>query len=289
MKPKLLLPSYFKTIGFFLAGTGSVLWYLFTFLNREIPFLRYENNMLYRGAGTYTDEVYITLCITGLIFIGFSKQQEESETTYALRLNSLYWSVMINCLLTTLFFLVGVFADEIKAIEKLSTICVYLLFYYPFTLLAIFIGRFIYLKYIAKKHAVKLLHFLPNKPYNIIGKIVAVFFVVFAIASQFPVFKISTDMLTVGGMIVQPFFLLWLWSKEKTDSEFTTGARLKSMQFSIYVNCMLFLAATWVLYNFDYMAALFWGLISIPIFSLMIFYFLLYRTSKKEQHNYSVG
>lgn len=239
--------------------------------------------MLYMGAGTYTDEVYITLSIIGLIFIGFSKLKDESETTGALRLNSLYWSVLINCLLTTFFFLVEILADKIEAIEKFSTICVYLFVYYPFTLLAIFIGRFIYLQQRTKKESkVKVLHFLSNKPYNIIGKIVVALFIVFAITSRFPIFKVNTDILTFGTMIAQPFFLLFLWSKEKIDNQTTTNIRLKAMQVAVYVNYGLFLIVTWSLYNFDYITAIFWGLISIPVISLAIFYFLLYRFSKQS-------
>ncbi|HVW14392.1 MAG TPA: hypothetical protein VHB54_11230 [Mucilaginibacter sp.] len=292
MRPKLLLPSYFRVIGFFLTAAGLTLWYLFIFQNREIPFLRYQNNVLYRGAGTYTDEVYITSCVIGMILIGFSKLKHESEETYSLRLNALYSSILIDFLFAPICLLAGILMDRSKepVIGELSIFCVNLFFYHPFILLLIFVTMYAYLVYWKKADgAVKTLHFLPNKPYNFIGKGVVVLFILLVIASVLQLFKANTDMFTIAGIIVLPFFLLWLWSKEKIDNESITSTRLKAMQIALYINYGLFLIGTWVSYSFNYIAVIFWGFISLPITFLLIFYLLLYRTSRIKQHNSLVG
>jgi len=101
-EPNHLFPPVFKIIGLVLLLPGLAFAYLFIFQDYAFPFLNYgppspkHNEFNRTGHNNLTDEITITLIITGLIFIGFSKLKNESALTNKLRLRALYSAVLVN-------------------------------------------------------------------------------------------------------------------------------------------------------------------------------------------------
>ncbi|HTE00947.1 MAG TPA: hypothetical protein VK668_16765 [Mucilaginibacter sp.] len=286
MKPNLLFPPAFKLIGLTLVVPGLVLWYLFTFQYYVLPFLGDGNNNIFLGMNTLTDELFTTLIIIGFIFIGFSRSKNGLVSSNNIHLKALYWSVLANCILTAGCFLISLLGELCKfaTVEKLGFTYVY--FYNFFILLLIFIARFYYLLYKAKRgKPINPVYLLPHKPYSIAGKIIGALFILLSIASLMPFLKIGTNSDAFNFILigVLPFFLLWIWSKEKTENEVVASIRLQAMQIAVYVNCSLFLIATWVFYSGDYILVFSAALVSIQIIFMIVFYFMLYNARRIVQ------
>lgn len=282
MKPYLLFPSGFKIIGFILLVPGSILAYLFLFQNQVLSFLSTGPNTGFDGLGgnNLTDESAITFIIIGLLFIAFSRLKNEQGAVHKLRLKALYWAVMVNCLWITLFW-IGEFLNDVSNIHwvnfNMSWITV---IYNLFALLLIFIARFYYLlhKYNQSKKST-ILWFLPYQPYNLIAKIGVGIYILLLIATVF--IKIN-DKYAPFMYLLPIFLLLWLASWNKGRTNFTTVIRLKAMQIAVYINYLLFIMATWIFYDIDYLVALFFGLLSLQTIFLATFHIMLNRASKME-------
>lgn len=290
MKSNLLFPPVFRIIGLVLALPGLMLGYLFEYTNYVIRFLRYGNDLMSKGSDTFADELAITLVVTGLVFIGFSKLKNESEIISKLRLNALFWSVLANCILVIAFFVFQFLGNLLNSsFIKQNTESGYWLIAYNFFIpLLIFVFRFYYSLYKLKRYKkIKQVHFISHKPYKLIGEIVSIPFITLLIASIiFPMMSINSIFgIEINDFIYfgfPPFLLLWIWSKERKDIEYVKNTRLKAMQIAVYINYSLFLIATWVVYGFDYLAVISICLISIQIIFLIVFYFQLYRLRKRE-------
>lgn len=111
MKSKYLFPIVFRKIGwslfipFLLWGIG----YMFsggTFIEidgsntialfdgfSDTKFLCITNN------DSWTDELIIIFLTISMLFIGFSKEQDEDECISSIRMNALIWAIMVNCIL----------------------------------------------------------------------------------------------------------------------------------------------------------------------------------------------
>lgn len=290
MKSTLLFPPVFRIIGLVLALPGLALGYLFEYTNYLVRFLRYGNDQMANGSDTFTDELVITLVITGLVFIGFSKLKNESETTTKLRLNALYWSVLANCILLTGFFIFQSLGYLLNSsFIKQNAESGYWLIGYNFCVpLLIFVSRFYHSLYKSKKHrTVKPVNFLPYKPYNLIGKIVSVPFIILSIAAIIsPMISVTRILgIEINDVIYfgfPPFLLLWIWSKEKNEIAYVKNIRLKAMQIAVYINYGLFVVATWVIYGFDYITVMLMCLTSIQIIFIIVFYYQLYKMRKEH-------
>jgi len=281
MKSNLLFPPVFKIIGFTLAVAGLVLGYIFVYSDLVISFLDY-------GHGNLTDELGTTLEITGLIFIGFSRLKNESDLTGRLRLNALYWAVLADCLLVSLFWIIQYIGYTFKALvimqHNFSTAVVEYNLFIP---LFLFTGRFWYLRYRSKKGKQnKVLNLLPHTPYNQIGKITSISFIILGVAITIPLFKISNDY-SDAFILFLPCLLLWLWSQEKNEIGAIKKVRLKAMQIAVYINYSLVLIATWVYYGIEYWVILNIFLVSLQVIFIIVFYYQLFRLRKK--HSKKIG
>jgi len=276
-------PPVFKIIGLILAIPGFVLGYLFTFFNYLIPFLNYgpleSGKSIFGSTGrnNLTDEIAISFFVTGMIFIGFSRLKNENELTNKLRLNALYWSVLINILII-LIDVIGEFVGELFRIPALTHHAGFLS-YDAFVVLPIFIARFYYLVHKSKKEKQsEQIYMLPFKPYNLIWKVGSLFFIISMVASlTFPVIDTLLKQFPDCIIILFPACLLiWIWSKEKNETDLVKDIRTKAMQIAMYVNYTVFLITTWLIYGFDYLVVQVVSILSLPIIFLIVFYLKLY-------------
>ncbi len=271
-----------------LAVPGFVLGYLFTWHDYVIPFLSYgpleSGKSLFGSTGrnNLTDEIAMSFFVTGMIFIGFSRLKNENEFTNKLRLNALYWSVLINILII----LIDVIAEYVGEELNIPILMKHFGFltYNVFILLAIFIARFYYLLYKSKKNKQsEQIYMLPFKPYSLIWRVGSLFFIISIIASlTLP--SIDTLLKKLPDSIVILFpacLLIWIWSKEKNETDLVKDVRTKAMQIAMYVNYSLLLMATWLIYGFDYLVVQVVSILSLPIIFLIVFYFKLYMLRVK--------
>lgn len=106
MKNKLLFPQIFRPFGILLAAVGFVLGYFVLYREYRIPgfgWTSHSPDSILRPDMNFTDELAITLCIVGLIFIAFSRLKKEDELSNQLRLRALHWTVWANTILMLLF------------------------------------------------------------------------------------------------------------------------------------------------------------------------------------------
>lgn len=158
MELKYLLPHKFKLIGGILLMVGIILLIVmfygqfeFEWLTGKVPEIQHyilnddgtENTVreiLWKN-NNLTDELAIVLALVGALLFGFSKERQEDEFIYKLRLESLFWALIIN----TIIFIV-------------ATITVYgpnfftIMAYNMFTPLLIYILRFNFLLIKARAH-----------------------------------------------------------------------------------------------------------------------------------------
>ncbi len=152
MKTKLLLPHKFKKPGWILLIPTTLFGLYIIFSDFEFDFLNtrvftlYSDVILGESVKMGFVKTNLTLTVTGIIFIisaffvAFSREETEDEFIARIRLESLLWATYINygiLLFCFLFFYdFGFF---------------YVMIFNMFTILLIFIIRFQYLLYRAKK------------------------------------------------------------------------------------------------------------------------------------------
>ena len=152
MKTKLLLPNKFKTPGWIMLIPATLFGLYIIFSDFEFDVLNarvftfYSNEILGKSVTMGFIKTNLTLTVTGIIFIisaffvAFSREKREDEFIARIRLESLLWATYINygiLLFCFLFFYdFGFF---------------YVMIFNMFTILVIFIIRFQYLLYRAKK------------------------------------------------------------------------------------------------------------------------------------------
>lgn len=274
MKPTLLLPHYFKIIGFILAVTGVILGALFKFDDRYLPFLDYNGGhsghsiIESNGSNNLTDEAATTLAILGLLFIGFSKFRPENQRTATLRLKALYWAVLVNAALITVLMLNLIdFSHSVNFAIDNNLIL----------LLLIFIGRLYYLR--VKRKEQTSLFYLPYRPFSLVGKTTSIVFIIglFVINGL----DLKTDP-ECSPYLILPCMLLWIWSKEKTEHTEIEALRLKAMRLSVFINCGMFIILTWAIYGLNYLTVQFAALISVQLVFVIVFYVLIYKASKSD-------
>jgi hypothetical protein len=274
MKPTLLLPHYFKIIGFISAATGIIIGALFEFDDRYLPFLDYNSGHQSHplvglgGGNNFTDEVATTLAILGLMFIGFSKFKWENRQTIVLRFKALYWAALVNAGLTVVLMLNFIGFSHSTGFAFNNNLIL---------LLLIFIGRLYYLWFKRKNQTN--LFYLPYLPFNLVGKIISIIFMIgLFIIIGFDL-KIGPEYLP---FFILPCLLLWIWSKEKTEDADVEIIRLKAMWLSVLINCVVFVMLTWTIYGFDYLTVQFAALISVQLVFVIIFYAMIYKASKSN-------
>ncbi len=157
MQTKFLFPFKLKKIGWVFICIAALLITFFTvfsentFLTNVPVFYVYKSNNPFDQvtlekrmfSTTYDDvrfEVITTLFVLGCLLIGFSKLRTEDEFTMKLRLESLLWAMYINFSIF-LFSVLFIYGFDFVMIP----------FYSLLAFLAIFILRFHYVLYRAKK------------------------------------------------------------------------------------------------------------------------------------------
>jgi hypothetical protein len=151
MKTKLLLPNYFKRIGWILLIPSALFGLFIIISDYEFKFL--DTNVFTIYSGAFKDPLYfgfiranMTATITGVlfligaIFVAFSKEKSEDEFIAKVRLESLLWATYINYGVLIFCFL---FFYEFEFL--------YVMIFNMFTILIFFIIRFYYILYRAKK------------------------------------------------------------------------------------------------------------------------------------------
>jgi hypothetical protein len=272
MKPTLLLPHYFKIIGFISAAAGIIIGALFEFDDRYLPFLDYNGGHQSHpligssGGNNFTDEVATTLAMLGLMFIGFSKFKLENQHTEPLRLKALYWAVLVNA---------GLIAVLMLNLIRFSRSANFATDNNLILLLLIFIGRLYYLRF--KRREKTGLFYLPYRAFSLIGKITSIVFIV-------GLFILIVFDLKIGPehspFFILPCMLLWIWSKEKTEDANIEVIRLQAMRLSTLINGVIFVVLTWIIYGFAYLTVQCAALISVQLLFVIIFYALIYKASK---------
>lgn len=144
MLKQILLPNYFKLIGWILLIPSAILGFFLMLSDLESTlkinskvFALYNDEIMgsQRHTGIISTDITNTLVgvffILGAMMVGFSKEKKEDEYVSNLRLSSLMWAVWVNYVLLLLSFIfiygMGFF---------------HVMIYNMFTVLIIFIGRF---------------------------------------------------------------------------------------------------------------------------------------------------
>jgi hypothetical protein len=158
MNQKLLLPSRFKTIGWFILipATMAGIFLMTTDFESQWLTMRvfsiFGDDAFLKNTGTpsqnfsfitadVTNSLVGILFITAGLMVSFSKEKREDEFIANLRLSSLLWSVWVNYILLLLAFLF------IWNLDFLNVMV-----YNMFTILTIFIIRFNYILYRSKTY-----------------------------------------------------------------------------------------------------------------------------------------
>jgi len=144
MLKQILLPNYFKLIGWILLVPSAIFGFFLMLSDLESTlkinskvFALYNDEIMgsLRHTGIISTDITNTLVgvffILGAMMVGFSKEKKEDEYVANLSLSSLMWAVWVNYVLLLLSFIfiygMGFF---------------HVMIYNMFTVLIIFIGRF---------------------------------------------------------------------------------------------------------------------------------------------------
>ena len=113
MQTKFLLPNRAKIWGWIIAIPAFILLILnlhfdftfsfFDYAQKTRQKISFDNGLLFNiQYNNFTDEIGSILLIIGLLLIAFSKEKDEDERISQLRLESLLWATLVNCLLIVL-------------------------------------------------------------------------------------------------------------------------------------------------------------------------------------------
>jgi hypothetical protein len=91
-----------------------------------------------------------------------------------------------------------------------------------------------------------------------------------------------TDEIALTGMIVGLLFIAF--SREKEEDEFINKIRLESLQWSILINYILLLIATWTFYNFDFFDVMVYNMLTILVIFILRFHIMLWRNNYSAKH-----
>jgi hypothetical protein len=298
MKTRFLLPHQLKPVGWLLALPGFLLGYFALYKDYKIPGFGIPvwprglvHGPLYQDL---TNTLAIALVIMGLFIIAFCKEKKEDELTARMRLNALYWAVLINYLMYLLWLLATLAIELLKLdkdplasladILKMST-------YNLFTPLLIFIARYYYLRYGRNgEYKVDKLFYLPEKPFRLIGQVISIPLSIIVIIAFFGslVFKGDPepkDWVELLFLFLPITLLVWGYSRRSYEDEFVSTLRLESMQLAVYVNYAILLLANLFFYFLDFMALMFLNLGTIMFFFVIRFNYILWKYNKESTNS----
>lgn len=87
-----------------------------------------------------------------------------------------------------------------------------------------------------------------------------------------------TDELALGLCIAG--CLLLMFSREKVEDEFVQHQRLLSLQWAVLVNYVILFVANWLVYDGNFLYVMTFNLLAIPLFFLLRFYWILWRSNQ---------
>ncbi len=152
MDTNLLLPYFYKKIGWIIFIPSFILGIFVLFINVEFDWLGGKVFTIYAGSGikilnesdtgqffsftsgNYTQTLVGVLCMVSLMMIAFSKEKTEDEFIWRTRMDSLLWATYINYFILIFCFLFF-FGFEF----------LYVMIFNMFTILIFFIFRFNYI------------------------------------------------------------------------------------------------------------------------------------------------
>ncbi len=287
MKTKFLLPAYFKFIGIVLLVPGLILGCFYAFFGYVMPFLNLKNghSLFYKAGGNLTDEVATTLIIVGCFFIGFSRLKNEERITQKLRLNALYWAMVVNfvTIIAIACYLV-LTSVLVKHVWKWTHIPADYVNYSIFFTLFLFLARFYYLISTFREHRLKRrFYLLPHFPLNTLAKTFLILLLIMIGLSFDPSSSINSSDKWFGFTCIivgPPCLLLCIWTKE--ENEVSNQARLRAALIAYLINYLLFLAATWLVYGPNYLYVILISWVSLPLIFTLVFYIERKRSFKGD-------
>ena len=276
MRSDLLFPASFRNVGLVFAALGVFLWYVL-YQDQVIIFLDL-------GKGNLTDEFATTFSVIGIIFFAFSASKQEGDRYKKMRLNALYWAVLLDFVLISTLWVIQYQEEILKGPVVLFKYPLTKVFNYNFFLLLfVFLARYYYSRGTYRKtRSGKQLYLLPGSPFKKIGLFAFLIYLAMLIGSL--LFKMEYKNYTFFALFL-PGLLLLIWAKEKNELGPVAKIRRKSMQIAFYINYALFLIATWVLYGDNYVPVVGAGMMSTPVIFLMVFYFKLSQFKARGVYN----
>ena len=91
-----------------------------------------------------------------------------------------------------------------------------------------------------------------------------------------------TDEIALSGIIIG--LLLIAFSREKQEDEFISKIRLESLQWSVLINYILLLTATWVVYSVSYIDVMMYNMLTVLLIFIVRFHILLWRNNYSANH-----
>jgi hypothetical protein len=290
MKTSFLFPSKFKYLGILLAVPGFVLGYFVVYKNYEIPgfelHLRDTSTLFLGAMENFTNELALALVIIGLLLIAFSRVKKEDELTARMRLNALYWAILVNYIIYAAIIFIAIAGSLVKSpglskiINGLTNTVDYFV-YNLFAPLLIFAARFYYLLLRNKNEFdIKPVRFLPNKPYRFLGKWASgILFAATVVSLAFN----WVDAVYYIMCIIPLTLLLWVYSCEKMEDEFINATRLEAMQVAVYTNYGILLLSNFFVFGVDFLGVQLVNLITIPFIFILWFNYKVYRISRQTE------
>lgn len=86
-----------------------------------------------------------------------------------------------------------------------------------------------------------------------------------------------TDEFALTGLIVGMLFMAF--ARERHEDEYITRVRLESLQWAVILNYVLLILATWLVHGIGYLQVMVYNMLTIPLFFLLRFHFMLRRNS----------
>lgn len=285
MKPKFLFPNYLRPVGLALFLPGLILGIAYLYFNYEIPGftlqIREHSSLLQDKNENFTNELALFLITTGLLLMAFSREKDEDELLLKIRLNALYWAILINGIISLLLTIAFMISEMLTKSNWVESGLGQLGYYNLFTPLIIFIIRYQYLIHRNEDiYIIKPLYYLPEKPYRILG-----------IICSFPLIGISLytlyefwvpDYLACLSYLTPLPLLIWAYSRKADEDEFMAVLRLRAMQLAIYIYYALLLIANLFLYSLLFLYFINLSPVIILISFIIAFTLLVRKHSRNE-------
>jgi hypothetical protein len=291
MRSIYLFPNKFRLIGWLLLVPGAVLGILHLYWAYEIPGfvlkLRETGSLFQSAYENFTNELALCLVITGLLFIAFAKEKREDELLSKIRLNALYWAILVNYAIYFILALIlisgHVITSNVDAFKDsddvLGSIFYQVLIYNMLTPLIIFIIRYQYLAHRNKDtYIIDKLYYLPQKPFKRIGILLSVPLVCLALYHVYDLWM--PDYLSILSYFAPVTLLLWAYTKSGNEDEYISLLRLQCMQVAVLAYYGVILMANLFLYSLAFSEVMF---LSTVIIALVFIITFSVRTQKHKR------